>query len=225
MTPENRRLLASASEPEKERQLWMYEIDGSLEYEIIVNGLFLMNSNNADTETLQVRHAIGLSNQADADVLIGGLGMGFAVRAACMHCSSRSSIDVVELDPMIIQWNKTMIDRNKEYLADPRVCVIQGDFIAYIQTTEKKYHTVCMDIDNGPQLLSYANNAAAYSAPFFHQVSEVLHEGGVFSIWSGNRDDQLLCDMSEAFRGFSVEEVYQDIQGKRVAYYLFFGIK
>ena len=225
MMEENRRLIAHVDEPGKVRQLWVNEINGTLEYEMIVNGLFLMATNNADTEALLVRQAVALADAHGGDILIGGLGMGYSVKEACINSSSLASIDVVELDPVVIDWNKTLIDCNREYLADSRVRIIQDDFIDYVKTTDKRYHAICMDIDNGPMLLAYEKNAAAYAPSFFARVLEVLHEGGVFAVWSGNRDDQLVCDMAEAFRGFSVEEAYQEIQGKRIAYYLFFGIK
>ena len=225
MTTDERRLIANTHGDEKERQLWAWEIDCVTEYEMVVNGVFLMSTYNSDTEMLMVRRAIELSGSQSSDILIGGLGMGFSVKEACVHASKPSSIDVVEIDPVVLEWNLDLIDRNRAYLADPRVHLIQDDFVRYVRKTKKKYHVICMDIDNGPMLLVYEKNEYAYSTSFFAKVRKALGENGVFAIWSGNQDKHLLKDMTASFRECLVEEAFQEIDGKEVAYYLYYGCK
>ena len=220
-----RKLIAETGEEGQERQLWAQEINGVTEYEMVVNGVFLMSSNQAETERLLVRRGIEIAGCRQGDILIGGLGMGFSVREACENGSSPASIDVVEIDPVVFTWNLHLIDRNRAYLADPRVALIQDDFVHFVRKTKKKYHVICMDIDNGPMLLVYEKNEYAYSPAFFMRVRKVLRENGVFAIWSGNADDRLYKDMSASFRECRVEEVYQDMQGKPISYYLYFGLK
>ncbi|MCL2121477.1 MAG: hypothetical protein FWH28_04425 [Clostridiales bacterium] len=220
-----RKLIAETGEDGQERQLWAREINGVTEYDMVVNGVFLMSSDSAETEKLLVRRGIEIAGCRKGDILIGGLGMGFSVREACENQSSPVSIDVVEIDPVVFTWNLQLIDRNRAYLADPRVALIQDDFVHFVRKTKKKYHVICMDIDNGPMLLVYEKNEYAYSSSFFARVRKALYENGVFAIWSGNEDARLYAELSASFRECHVEEVYQDIQGKPISYYLYFGLK
>ena len=222
--PDERELIAQIKEQGQERQLWALHIGGVTEYEMVVNGVFIMSTYNWETEMLLVRKGLERIQAQNPAILIGGLGMGFSVKEACLHPKQAASIDVVEIDPVVLEWNRTLIDRNRAYLTDPRVRVVQDDFIDYVQNTKKSYHCICMDIDNGPALLVYEKNSYAYSSSFFAQVRSLLRPGGVFAVWSGNENETLLSDLSLSFPSCLVEEIEQDILGKKVSYYLYFGL-
>ena len=222
--PDERVLIAAVDEPGQTRQLWAFPVDGVTEYEMVVNGVFLMSTYNWETEMLMVRRGIELAPAQNPAILIGGLGMGFSVKEACLHEKRARRIDVIEIDKTVLEWNTTHLDRNRAYLSDPRVQLIQGDFLDYVQKTNTQYDCICMDIDNGPSLLVYDGNEQAYKPPFFQRIREILAPGGVFAIWSGNEQETMETDLSATFRECIMEEVEQVILGKTVSYYLYFGV-
>lgn len=204
--------------------LWEHIMDGKKEYELMINGVFLMASYNSLSSELLVKNAIDKLNIKNGSLLIGGLGLGYSVKEACLHGDKINRITVIELNSDVIECNLTVLHGlNGKYLSDRRVKLVNGDFIKYMNFTDDKYDIICMDIDNGPMLIVNESNKDAYSASFFKRVSEALNTKGVFVIWSCNEDDQLLTDMQRIFKKCCVEEVYEQHNGKNVPYYLYFA--
>lgn len=204
--------------------LWEHIMDGKKEYELMINGVFIMASYNSLSSELLVRNAVDQLNIEKGSLLIGGLGLGYSVKEACLHTEKINSITVVELNSDVIECNLTVLHSlNGKYLSDKRVELVNADFIKYIYSTENKYDIICMDIDNGPMLIVNESNKDAYSTLFFQRVFKVLNTGGVFVVWSCNEDDQLLADMQSVFKKSYVKEVYEQHNGKNVPYYLYFA--
>lgn len=221
-----RELIASSSEPGGERQLWKNYAGGSVEYEMVINGVFIMATYNGLSSELLVRHAVDKAARGGARALIGGLGMGYSVKEACEYARPLRAIDVVELEPTVIHWNRTLLhDLNGKYLLDSRVRLIEGDFVRYVSGCREKYDAICMDIDNGPMMLVNSENASAYSYQFFYDVSDALSADGVFAIWSCNEDDSLLRRMSEVFLDCHVEEIPESFMGKALNSYVYYGYR
>lgn len=218
---ERRKLL----EQDGDLQLWENQMDGKLEYELMVNGVFIMASYNALSSERMVEDAVRRYGKPGCKVLIGGLGLGYSVQAALRCGDLISEIQVVELNKQVIDWNRTILHPiNHGCLEDPKVTIHHGDFIEYIRRTDQSYDAICMDIDNGPMLLSSANNQEAYSLPFFKRVFSTLNPGGVFTVWSCGKAPELLQDMGRVFSSCEEEEIMETLQRKEFPYYLYFGI-
>ena len=73
-------------------------------HEIIANGTFLMDTRNGESERLLVRVAADRM-PAGGTVLLGGLGVGFSLRAALDH-PRVGEVVVVEREAAVIEWNR-----------------------------------------------------------------------------------------------------------------------
>ncbi|WP_329052266.1 spermidine synthase [Amycolatopsis sp. NBC_01488] len=149
-------------------------------YEVIENGVFLMDTRNGESERLLVTGAL----TPGAAVLIGGLGVGFSLRAALD--AGASSVVVVEREPAVIVWNRSGPLRtvHGDALADPRVRVVPADLVSWLETTSDRFDALCLDIDNGPEWTVTEGNAQLYSDAGLTRLASLLNSGGVLAVWS-----------------------------------------
>jgi spermidine synthase len=169
--------------------------DGSPVFEIISDGVFLMASYNQVSERALARHALEdlkTSPGAELRVLVGGLGMGFTLQE--ILSDEVASVDVVEISPYIIEWNRThFAPLNGGVLTDPRVRLIQDDLYDLLCTSSTAaYHAILLDVDNGPSWLAHENNARLYTHQALERWSALLTPGGSFAVWSAQPEPEFL---------------------------------
>ncbi|WP_344414840.1 spermidine synthase [Amycolatopsis minnesotensis] len=154
------------------------------DFEVIANGVFLMDTRNGESERLLVSVAAD-SVPGRARVLIGGLGVGFSLRAALDH-DGIGEIFVIEREPAVVEWNRTgpLRDVHGDALSDERVTVVEADLVSWLDSTDERFDALCLDIDNGPQWTVTDGNAALYSAAGLDMLSARLRPGGVLAVWS-----------------------------------------
>jgi len=218
----NRTLLAREKKEESELCLWKIEDENKIDYEIIINDVFIMSTYNRLSSQLLVRKSIEkVEYKEKLNILIGGLGMGFSVQEACSF-PHVSQIDVIEIEPTIIEWNRSYFaDYNRHCLDDKRVHLSVDDFYDYVVKTKKKHDIIIMDIDNPPQLLVQESNQRAYLPSFFAQIKGRLKPNGIFSLWSGEKNDDLKAKIEEVFSHCWVEEVKEEYQNREMSYYIY----
>src|SRR5262249_30300174 len=108
---------------------------------------------------------------------------GFTLRAALDALPATAHVDVVELVPAIVRWNRTMLAHLAgSPLADPRVAVIEDDVAAVIRNAAG-YDAIVLDVDNGPDAV-YAGNAELYKRRGLAAAKHALARGGVLAVWS-----------------------------------------
>src|SRR5690349_5949920 len=85
----------------------------------------LMNSRlSGSEEALAAIACDRIRSRKTPRILIGGLGMGFTLRAALASLGPDASITVAELVPAVIKWaGGPMMDVFGSSLADPRVSI------------------------------------------------------------------------------------------------------
>ncbi|MBN2307806.1 MAG: spermine/spermidine synthase [Candidatus Hydrogenedentes bacterium] len=220
--PDARVLVAEERRPGSQLQLWRNAIDGRPEHELVMNGVFLMASYNRASSEHLVRAAIDrMPRGRPLRVLIGGLGMGFTAAEACRAPAVRA-VDVVEISPTIIEWNRRFLaHHNAACLDDPRVTVIEADFLDYVQQAQGPYDIVAMDIDNGPALLVLESNRRAYTAPFHAQTKALLRPGGIFALWSCSEEPALAAAGREAFASCELLRVTERHRGNPTPYFIY----
>lgn len=212
---------------EKEVQLQRSLIDGRWQYELIVNGVFIMASYNALSSIELSR--LPLSEQdwqgCRPEVLVAGLGLGYTVREACSF-TNVGLIDVVEINENVVALNRgPLTEINGNCLADPRVRVFEQDFFDYIGSCARKYDLICMDIDNGPMQLARNENSRVYLGGFFRRVKDRLRTGGMFWVWSCGESLELLQNMERVFDSAGERVIFEEVMGKSIPYYLYWGQK
>lgn len=219
-----RKLVTRVERPGAELQLWENRIEGRKEWEMVINGVFIMASYNHLSSELLVKNAVQRVDKREGlDILIGGLGMGYTVKEACRY-PEVVRIEVVELEPVVVEWNRLYFqDENAGCLDDARVRVVNGDFHDYVMVTPHVYDIITMDIDNGPMMLVQEGNRRVYDSGFFRKVREILAPGGVFAVWSCNHDPRLAERLEEEFSVCEMDEVIEEHNRRQVPYYLYFA--
>ena len=160
------------------------------EYVILAGGKSLMSSRMHGSEdalaTLGCDRARMLTRPR---VLVGGLGMGFTLRAALDVLPPATEVLVVELVPAVVEWNRGPLGALANHpLDDPRVRVEEGDVADTMRSSPGRFDAVLLDVDNGPMALTASSNAGLYDGPGIAVARASLKPGGVLAVWSATDD-------------------------------------
>jgi spermidine synthase len=138
-------------------------------------------------------------------VLIGGLGMGFTLRAALSRLAGEARIIVAELVPAVAAWARgPMAEVFGASLADPRVRVRKADVAQLIREASSAFDAILLDVDNGPAGLTRAANDGLYDLAGLRAAHAALRPGGVLAIWSSGPDPDFCRRLGKS--GFDVDE-------------------
>lgn len=171
------------------------------DFEIISNGVFLMDTRDGRSERLLVAAALDACRAPAPRVLIGGLGVGFSLAEAA-RATRAERIDVVEISPEIIRWHRTQLRHLAgPALADPRVRVVNADLADWLAGRPRCYDVVCLDVDNGPQWTVSEENRALYGPAGLRLISRSLRAGGVAAVWCAAPAPAFERRLRRRFRG------------------------
>lgn len=179
------------------------------EYVIRVDGKDLMsNRMHGSEDALASLACAGLAQKKHVRVLIGGLGMGFTLRAALDHLASDAVVEVAELVPGVIAWNRGVLGPLAGGpLEDPRVVVREGDVVSFIAGSRDRYDAILLDVDNGPDALTSPENARLYGNRGLGRIRAALRRQGVVGVWSAADDARFTARMMRAGYEVRVERV------------------
>jgi spermidine synthase len=139
-------------------------------------------------------------------LLIGGLGMGFTLRAALAVLGPKARITVAELLPAVIAWARgPMAEIFGDSLADPRAKILSADVIEVIASKPRAFDAILLDVDNGPEGLIRKANDALYDLAGLTAIRRALRPGGVLAVWSSGPHPAFSKRLRNA--GFEVNEV------------------
>lgn len=177
------------------------------EFSIMLGSNELMNSRLSGSEEALARLSIAkLAGRKAPRVLVGGLGMGFTLRAALEVLDSDARVTVAELVPEVVAWARgPMAAVFKGCLDDPRVTVLESDVGAAILDAEAGWDVILLDVDNGPEGLSREANDGLYDPRGLARAHRALAKGGVLAVWSQGPEPRFTKRLKSA--GFAVEEV------------------
>lgn len=182
------------------------------EYVIRSGTVALMSSTAHGSEEVLAELACDrIASRAGARVLIGGLGMGFTLAAALSRLSSDAQVEVAELVPAVIAWNRgPLAQLAGRPLEDPRVRVHAGD-VAERMRTKAAYDAILLDVDNGPDGFTRDSNSALYATAGLQHAHAALRPQGVLGVWSVAPDAAFSRRLRAS--GFEVEE--QRVRARR----------
>lgn len=184
------------------KELVLYERDGV--YAIRVDGQELMSSRCHGSEEALARLTLAeLDDGTSPRVLVGGLGMGYTLRAALDARPAVAAVVVAEVLPVVVAWNRgPLADLARSPLSDPRVTLEERDVADVIGSSRDAFDAVLLDIDNGPSALTLASNRRLYRPQGLAAVRRCLRGGGALGVWSADPEP----DFSRALRhaGFQV---------------------
>jgi spermidine synthase len=139
-------------------------------------------------------------------VLIGGLGLGFTLRATLRLVPASATVVVAELVPAVIAWNRVPeYGLGGDAMADPRVEIVAADVADVMRQRPAAFDAVILDVDNGADGLTAASNDRLYSATGLGLARSALRPGGCLAVWSAAADDSFADRMRRAEFTVSVE--------------------
>jgi spermidine synthase len=167
----------------------------------------LMSSRLSGSEealaTLACRRLEGVKRPG---LLIGGLGMGFTLRAALAVLGADARIVVAELVPAVIAWARgPMAEIFGDSLTDPRTDLREADVVDVIHSSPSAFDAILLDVDNGPEALIRKANDALYDLRGLKAIHRALRPGGVLAVWSSGPHPSFSKRLTTA--GFDVNEV------------------
>lgn len=179
---------------------------GEDEFSITLGHNELMNSRLKGSEEALATLAIErIGQRPGLRMLIGGLGMGFTLRAALAALPADAEIVVAELIPAVIAWARgPLASIFAGCLDDPRVTVREADVVAAIREGPSRYDAILLDVDNGPDGLMVEANDRLYDHAGLGAAKAALRSGGVLAVWSAGPDRSFTQRLRQA--GFAVEE-------------------
>lgn len=175
------------------------------EFSIMLGNEALMTSRLSSSEEALATLAVErLNGRKRPHMLIGGLGMGFTLRAALEVLGPEAKITVAEIVPEVVTWARgPLAGVFGDCLDDPRVTIHVGDVGRLIGSSPEMFDTILLDVDNGPEGMTRPANEAIYQARGLGAAKAALKKGGILSVWSAHPDDEFTKRMSMA--GFQVE--------------------
>jgi spermidine synthase len=184
------------------------------EFSIMLGQNELMNSRLSGSEaTLATLACRKIAGVARAHLLIGGLGMGFTLRAALAVLGSEARIAVAELVPEVVAWAQgPMAELFGDSLSDPRVNLQVVDVAAAIKSHPLGFDAILLDVDNGPEGLTRKANDALYDPAGLQSARAALRPGGILAVWSSGPNPRFSKRLRQA--GFAVSEVRVRATGK-----------
>jgi spermidine synthase len=178
------------------------------EFYLRVNRQPLMGTNASESEKVLAELACArLASARTPRILIGGLGFGFSLRRVLECVGPEAKVQVAELLPEVVAWNREFLSSvNGLLLDDPRVQISVEDVYKILgQAPSGYYDAILLDVDNGPVAMVKDGNGRLYQAQGLATIMRVLKPGGRVTFWSANQDTAFTRRLSKA--GFKVETV------------------
>jgi spermidine synthase len=187
------------------------------EFSIMLGANELMNSRLSGSEkALATLACEKIGDRPKPHVLIGGLGMGFTLRAALGALGTDARITVAELVPAVVAWGRgPMAAVFESSLDDPRVDIYEGDVRLIIRSAQASYDAILLDVDNGPDGITHEANDGLYDSLGLRSAWQALRPGGILAVWSSGPDAKFKRRLRET--GFVTEEVAVRANAKRGA--------
>jgi spermidine synthase len=160
------------------------------EYIILANGKSLMSSRMHGSEEALAMFACRRAGTLEEPcVLIGGLGMGFTLRATLDLLPRDATVVVAEMVPAVVEWNRGPLGPLAEHpLKDKRVRIEVSDVAVTLRSAQDKFDAVLLDVDNGPTAFTTSDNAWLYDDRGIAAARAALKMGGMLAVWSARED-------------------------------------
>jgi spermidine synthase len=196
------------------------------EYIILANGKSLMSSRMHGSEEALAQFGCRNTPRERPCVLVGGLGMGYTLRATLDLLPKDAKVVVAELVPAVVKWNQELLGPLAQHpLKDRRVRVLVQDVAITLRSASAQFDAVLLDVDNGPAAFTTETNAGVYDDRGLTAAHSALRAGGMLAIWSA-RDDRKF-EQRLRYNGFrvEVEHVRSRLKKGGVRHVIFLGHK
>jgi len=196
------------------------------EYIILANGKSLMSSRMHGSEEALAHFGCHRAHLGRPCVLVGGLGMGYTLRATLDMLPKDAEVVVAELVPAVVEWNRELLGPLAQHpLKDRRVQVEVQDVVVTLRSASARFDSVLLDVDNGPTAFTAETNSGVYDDRGLAAARSALKPGGILAVWSA-RDDRRF-EQRLRYNGFRVEvkHVRSRLKKGGVRHVIFLGHK
>jgi spermidine synthase len=198
---------------------------GEADFIITIDNRVLMNSSANLSEMVLAELACeSLKNKKNPRVLVGGLGMGFTLKAALDNLPADAEVVVAELNPIMVKWCRGPIAHfSGGAVDDPRVKIVIDDVASVIRYSAIKgkgnrFDAIILDLYEGPHGGAPGRGAYLYGDWAIELSSSALKAGGMFAVWSEDTDKAFEKRLKAA--GFSVNRQRTGRGGRRHVVYI-----
>ncbi len=184
-------------------------------FEVLLGDEYLMSSAFTVAEEQLAHLALDALGDGPADVVVGGLGLGYTAAAALANDRVRS-LFVVDAFDAVIDWHQRRLLPVSSALLDDRRCrLVRADFFGGLDDVTawgigagQRPHALLVDIDHSPRHLLHPDHAALYTRRGLALLADRLHPGGVFGLWSDDPpDDAFVADVAAVFADVTAHTV------------------
>ena len=213
------RTLATCTTPDGAR-LTLHEHDGH--FFLKVAGLQLMSTTASSSEE-QMAELSCARLPPKPRILIGGLGFGFTLKRVLELTGPDAVVDVAELLPEVVAWNREFLSEvNGLLLDDPRVNIHIRDVYELIDRCgEDRYDAILLDVDNGPDPFVQKGNERLYAIPGIARIKNALRPEGRVIFWSAHPDKSFARSLEGAFKHVECISAKAYPKAKRFTHTLF----
>jgi spermidine synthase len=200
------------------RRRKVLNLEGQIVYDVILNNEFLMSSLFHAAEDALADLGLEILAEPAADVVVGGLGLGYTAAAALRHAKVRSLAVVEFLEP-VIRWHREgLLPVDPQPDKDPRTTIVHADFFALAAAGNgfdparpgARAHAILLDIDHTHRHWLHPRHAAFYTHDGLSLVRKTLHPGGVFAMWADGLPDPEFRKM--------LADVFGEAEGRAVSF-------
>jgi len=184
-------------------------------FEVSLGGLPLMSSSEHHSEEVMADLVCErVSAWPGARVLVGGLGMGYTLRAALDRLGPDATVVVAELMEAVVRWNRGPLAHLAERpLDDPRTQLEVIDLVDYLARSPEPFDGILLDVDNGPEPFTTESNRRLYDQRGLRRLRAALRPGGTLVVWSAFESPPFVGALKRA--GFSARAVRARSRGRK----------
>lgn len=196
--------------------------------DVIANGTFLISTANEASSRAMVSAGLQRVRAGGVDVLIGGLGMGYALDEALGSKACRRVV-VAELEPTIVRWFREVGGDRAEALAEAEECgraeIVVCDVAEYLAAHPNSFDLVSLDTDNGPEWLVRDENEGLYARQGIALTAATLRSGGIAVFWSPERYADFESRLRATFADVQLVPAVDVIDGVAHEYTMYVGLR
>ena len=195
--------------------------------EVILNGAFLISTANDASSRAMVTAALPHLAGDALEVLIGGLGLGFALDEA-LACPRVARVTVAEYEPAIVRWFRAHGEERAERAAAGeragRAALEIADVADVLRASPARFDLVSLDTDNGPEWLVREDNAGLYAEAGVRLARRAVRPGGAVVFWAPDRSSSFERTLAAVFVRVERTAAYDVVQGRRHEYTMYVGL-
>lgn len=190
-------------------------------WEVILNGTFLIASVNEASSRALTTAASPFVPARPLSVLIGGLGMGYALDEV-LKLESLERVTVAEYEPVIVEWfERYFAERASRLRRDARAHIVVADVADVLRDSPAAFDLIALDTDNGPAWLVREGNAGLYDTAGIELMRGALRPNGVAVFWSPESYGWFEQRLRSSFAAVTLTQAHDRVHGRQLAYTMY----